>query len=86
MPSVLAFSLAMSPPNSWGRFHPVVSGMFTVVAPARMTSLRTRYRKSGSDRPASSGLNSMSWHPMPLRCRTAFTAFSITSSFVIRSL
>jgi len=33
-PGVLRLMSAMRPPNSWGRFHPVVSGMLSVVAPA----------------------------------------------------
>jgi hypothetical protein len=33
-PGVLALMAAMRPPNSWGRFQPVVSGMLSVVAPA----------------------------------------------------
>lgn len=33
-PGVLARSLAINAPNSCGKFQPVVSGMFRVVAPA----------------------------------------------------
>mmetsp|Transcript_11203 Transcript_11203/g.28732 ORF Transcript_11203/g.28732 Transcript_11203/m.28732 type:complete len:280 (+) Transcript_11203:934-1773(+) len=86
MPGVLALIAAMRLPNSCGRFQPVVSGMLSVVAPASMTAPRMRYRNSGSLRPASSGLNSMSVQPRLRRWRTAATAFSTTSSGVILSL
>jgi len=52
--------------------------MLTVVAPASITAPSTRYRKSGSERPASSGLNSMSSQPRPRRCFTARTALPTT--------
>ena len=55
-----------------------MSGMLRVVAPALMTASRILYRKAGSERPASSGLNSMSSQPRLLRYFTAFTAFSTT--------
>lgn len=38
--------------NSWGRHQPTVSVMLSVVAPARMASPSTSYRKRGSERPA----------------------------------
>ena len=60
------------------RLSPVVSGMLRVVAPASMTAASTLYRNLGSERPASSGLNSMSWQPRLRRCLTALTAFSTT--------
>ena len=60
--------------------------MFNVVAPALITSDRILYKNSGSDRPASSGENSISSHPRPRRYATAFTADATTSSGVIRSL
>ena len=41
-PGVFSRILAISSPNSAGMFHPVVSGMFSVVAPALMTSDRMR--------------------------------------------
>ena len=58
--------------------------MFTVVAPARIAASSSRHRKSGSDRPASSGENST----LSVYSRaqpTAFTACSSTCSGVIRS-
>mmetsp|Transcript_17803 Transcript_17803/g.54769 ORF Transcript_17803/g.54769 Transcript_17803/m.54769 type:complete len:218 (-) Transcript_17803:701-1354(-) len=61
-------------PNSQGTFQPVVSGMFNVVAPASTTASSTRTKKSGSERPASSGENSMSSHPRDLAKVTASTA------------
>ena len=50
-----------------------------------MTSSRMRYKKAGSERPASSGLNSMSSQPLLLRYLTALTAFETTCSMTPRS-
>mmetsp|Transcript_26100 Transcript_26100/g.73215 ORF Transcript_26100/g.73215 Transcript_26100/m.73215 type:complete len:280 (+) Transcript_26100:653-1492(+) len=72
-------------PNSQGTFHPVVSGMFSVVAPASTTALNTLIRNSGSLRPASSGENSMSSQPSDLANFTASTAICKTSSGVFLS-
>ena len=55
------------------------------VAPSLITASITRHRKSGSERPASSGENSTSsvyWRA----CLTAATAASTTWSGVMRSL
>lgn len=41
MPGVFAFMSAINFPNSDGRVYPTVSGMFSVVAPALITSSRT---------------------------------------------
>ncbi|GIL77571.1 hypothetical protein Vretifemale_7113 [Volvox reticuliferus] len=41
-PGVFFRIAAIKPPNSCGRFHPVVSGILRVVAPALMTSPRMR--------------------------------------------
>mmetsp|Transcript_6179 Transcript_6179/g.18269 ORF Transcript_6179/g.18269 Transcript_6179/m.18269 type:complete len:272 (-) Transcript_6179:504-1319(-) len=78
-------SSAMRGPNSQGTFQPVVSGMLSVVAPASTTADSTSTRKSGSERPASSGLNSMSSQPSDLAKATASTAMRLTSSGVLRS-
>ena len=76
----------MSGPNSHGTFQPVVSGMFNVVAPASTTADSTLIKNSGSDRPASSGENSISSHPKLLANFTASTAICKTSSGVFFSL
>ena len=58
--------------------------MLTVVAPAAITASSSRHRKSGSDRPASSGENST----LSVYSRaqpTAFTACSSTCAGVMRS-
>jgi hypothetical protein len=47
---------------SSGSVYPTVSGRLMVVAPASMTAEHSSARKSGSERPASSGENSMSSH------------------------
>jgi hypothetical protein len=59
-PGVFFLMAAMSPPNSWGRFQPVVSGMLRVVAPALITSPRTWYRNSGSDLYGGGGVSARS--------------------------
>ena len=66
-------------PNSQGTFQPVVSGIFKVVAPASTTADKTLMRNSGSLRPASSGLNSMSSRKASSTgapCSSAFTSLS----------
>ncbi len=50
----------ISAPNCHGIVYPTVSGMLIVVAPASITASMSRHRKSGSERPASSGENSTS--------------------------
>lgn len=85
-PGVSDLTLLIRAAYSCGNAQPVVSGMFRVVAPALVTSDRTLNMKSRSDRLASSGLNSMSWHPWDLRYLTALTACSTTWSGVILSL
>mmetsp|Transcript_12663 Transcript_12663/g.30560 ORF Transcript_12663/g.30560 Transcript_12663/m.30560 type:complete len:202 (+) Transcript_12663:1229-1834(+) len=85
-PGTLALMPAMSSPNSVGRQMPTVSGMLSVVAPASTTAVRIRCRKMGSERPASSGLNSTSTQPSDRAYVTASTAIFTTSSGVLRSL
>src|SRR5574338_210825 len=58
--------------------------MLTVVAPASIAASSSRQRKSGSERPASSGENS-TLSVYSRAQRTAFTAWSSTCSGVIRS-
>mmetsp|Transcript_25885 Transcript_25885/g.67119 ORF Transcript_25885/g.67119 Transcript_25885/m.67119 type:complete len:280 (+) Transcript_25885:658-1497(+) len=72
-------------PNSHGTFHPVVSGIFNVVAPASTTADNTLIKNSGSERPASSGENSISSQPRLLANFTASTAICKTSSGVFLS-
>src|SRR5215831_4922168 len=52
--------VAMSDPNCHGVVYPTVSGMLIVFAPALIAASISRQRKSGSERPASSGENSTS--------------------------
>ena len=61
-------------------------GMLRVVAPSAITADRILYRNSGSERPASSGENSISLQPKLLANLTAFLAISTTSSGVLLSL
>mmetsp|Transcript_352 Transcript_352/g.833 ORF Transcript_352/g.833 Transcript_352/m.833 type:complete len:219 (+) Transcript_352:944-1600(+) len=84
-PGTFSRRYRMSSPNSHGMFHPVVSGMLRVVAPAKMVASSTRHRNTGSLRPASSGLNSTSSHPSDRAYSTARTAISTTSSGVFFS-
>jgi len=60
--------------------------MFKVVAPALITSVRSSTRKSLSERPASSGENSISSTPRDLIYLTAATDFSIHCFLVIFNL
>ena len=73
-------------PNSSGKQKPTVSGILIVVAPASTTAFNMRYKNSGSDLPASSGLNSISSHPKDFANFTAFTAMATTSSGVFFNL
>mmetsp|Transcript_26483 Transcript_26483/g.57560 ORF Transcript_26483/g.57560 Transcript_26483/m.57560 type:complete len:269 (+) Transcript_26483:828-1634(+) len=77
-PGVFALIFAIRSPNSSGIVMPTVSGMLMVVAPALITSPRILYRNSGSERPASSGLNSISVQPKLRQYLTASTASATT--------
>ncbi len=54
IPSTFSFKKRILRPNSSGRQYPVVSGIFTTVAPAFITASMTRAKYSLSVRPASS--------------------------------
>mmetsp|Transcript_22698 Transcript_22698/g.46250 ORF Transcript_22698/g.46250 Transcript_22698/m.46250 type:complete len:230 (+) Transcript_22698:996-1685(+) len=59
---VFAMQYAKMLAYSSGRVYPTVSGKLIVVAPASMTAAHNSTRNSGSERPASSGENSMLSH------------------------
>jgi hypothetical protein len=61
-PGVFSIRYAIVSPYMSGVLYPTVSGMFSVVAPAAIATPSASTRNSRSDRPASSGENSMSSH------------------------
>ena len=71
-------------PKYCGKLYPTVSGILIVVAPALITASITRHKKSNSERPASSGENSILSVYFPALL-TALTAFSITCSGSMRN-
>src|SRR6266853_1033452 len=77
-------SFLMNSPNCSGTAYPTVSGMLMVVAPSLITDSITRQRKSGSERLAASGENSMSSRCLRAK-RTDSVACSSTCAGVMRS-